>query len=286
MHATQEAFTYTQGDRSAVAAGRGGAENNTCFTDGPIRWLDGSGKTDQTNWSNKNCDTGLMAELTALRELLAGEEALEEGCGNMALLEVGVVEDTFVQRDSGLNALDDELVEGPAHSGKGFLPVSPMGNDFSDHRVVERDNHHVRFHRRIDAHTEPARRVIPGDHSRTGREPLRIFCINATFKTVPAELDVLLFEREGLPIRKPDLLLDEIDAGHHFGDRMLHLDPSVHLHEEEVVVFVEQKLHGPNIPVLHGFDGFNGDATDLPSKFFVDGGRGCFFEKFLMPALN
>jgi len=59
MNATQEALTYTQGDRSAVAAGRGGAENNTCFTDERIRCLGGSGKTDQTNRSNKNCDTGL-----------------------------------------------------------------------------------------------------------------------------------------------------------------------------------------------------------------------------------
>lgn len=95
----------------------------------------------------QTCDTGLIAEMTALRELLAGEESFEEGCGNVALLEVGVVEDAFVQRDSGLNALDDELVESPAHAGKGFLPVSPMGNDFSDHRVVKRHNHHVRFHR-------------------------------------------------------------------------------------------------------------------------------------------
>ena len=39
-----------------------------------------------------------------------------------------------------------------------------------------------------------------------------------------------------------DLLLHEIDAGEHLGDRMLDLNARVHLHEVERSVFVEQHL--------------------------------------------
>ena len=51
----------------------------------------------------------------------------------MALLEFGVIEDAFVQRDGRLDALDHEFVEGSAHASDGFLPVSSMRDDFGDH---------------------------------------------------------------------------------------------------------------------------------------------------------
>ena len=224
--------------------------------------------------------------MTASRNALAGEETFEEGGGDVAFLEVGVVEDAFVKRDGRLDAFDDEFIERPPHAGNGFLPISPMSDDFGDHRIVERDDHHVGFHRRIDAHPESAWRAILRDHSWTGRKPLRIFGVDTTFETVPAELDVLLFEREGLPIREPDLFFDEIDAGHHFGDRMFNLDASVHFHKEEVVVLVEQELNGADVPVLHGFNSLNGHTADLPAEFLIDGGRGRFFEKLLVSALD
>ena len=89
-----------------------------------------------------------------------------------------------------------------------------------------------------------------------------------------------------MPVSEPDLLLDEIDAGHHFGDRMFDLDAGVHFHEEEVVVLIEQELDGADIPVVHGFDSFDGDAADGSTEFLVDGRRRRFFKKLLMPALD
>src|SRR6185436_11603186 len=55
-----------------------------------------------------------------------------------------------------------------------------------------------------------------------------------------AQLDVFLPERELFPGGDADLLLHEIDPGHHLGHRMLDLDPRVHLDEEELAVFVEE----------------------------------------------
>ena len=86
-------------------------------------------------------------KMTASRNALTGEESFEEGGGDVALLEVWVVEDAFVQRNGRLDAFDNEFVEGSAHARDGFLPVTPMGDDLGDHRIIERDDHHVRFHR-------------------------------------------------------------------------------------------------------------------------------------------
>ncbi len=71
-------------------------------------------------------------------QALAGEEPLKEGRGDMAFLEVGIVEDAAVERDGGLDAFDDEFVEGAAHAGHAFLPVAAMGNQLRNHRVVVR----------------------------------------------------------------------------------------------------------------------------------------------------
>jgi hypothetical protein len=67
---------------------------------------------------------------------------------------------------------------------------------------------------------------------------------------------------------------------------MFHLDASVHFHEEEIAILIEQKLDGADISVVHGFDGFDCDAADFPAEFLVNGGRRRFFEKLLVPALD
>lgn len=216
----------------------------------------------------------------------AGKESFEECRGDMALLEVGIVEDTFVQGDGGLDAFDDKLVEGSAHAGNGFLPVPSMSDDLGDHRIVERNDHHIRFHGGVDSDAESTRRTVLGNHAWTGRKLLWVFGIDATFETVADEFDVLLLERQRLSVGEPDLFLDEVDAGHHFGDRMFDLDAGVHFHEEEIMVLVEEKFDGADISVMDSFDGFDCDATDLPSEFLIDGRRRGFFEKLLMPALD
>jgi hypothetical protein len=57
--------------------------------------------------------------------------------------------------------------------------------------------------------------------------------------------------REGdrLAGRHPDLQLDQIDAGHHFRDRVLHLQASVHLQEIEIALAIDQKLQRAGVDV-------------------------------------
>ncbi len=58
----------------------------------------------------------------------------------------------------------------------------------------------------------------------------------------PRVCDVLLRKRQRLARGHADLRLDQVDAGHHLGDRVLDLDPGVHLDEVEVVVLVDDEL--------------------------------------------
>ena len=137
-----------------------------------------------------------MRYRAASRDALTGEEAFEEEGRNMALLEVGVVENSFVQRDGRLDTFDHKLIEGSAHAGDGFLSIPAMGDDLGDHRIVERNDHHVRFHRRVDSYAESAWCAVFSDHAWTRGELFRVFGIDAAFDAMPVKLDVLLFERE------------------------------------------------------------------------------------------
>ena len=68
----------------------------------------------------------------------------------------------------------------------------------------------------------------------------------------PRSDDVVLAERQRLAGGDPDLLLDQVDAGDHLGDRVLDLDPRVDLDEVEVVVGVDQELAGAGVDVAGG----------------------------------
>ena len=59
----------------------------------------------------------------------------------------------------------------------------------------------------------------------------------------PATHDVALAEAQLLARGDADLLLHDVDAGDHLGDRVLDLHARVHLDEEELVVLV-QELEG------------------------------------------
>jgi hypothetical protein len=62
------------------------------------------------------------------------------------------------------------------------------------------------------------------------------------------DADVLLGDRQGLTGGDAQLLLDEVDAGDHLGDRVFDLDTGVHLDEVELAVLI-QELEGARTAV-------------------------------------
>ena len=65
-----------------------------------------------------------------------GRDALDPGGVDPALDEVAVAEDPAVERDRGLDALDDQLVEGPPHDGDRLGAGRGVDDQLADERVV------------------------------------------------------------------------------------------------------------------------------------------------------
>ena len=82
--------------------------------------------------------------------------------------------------------------------------------------------------------------------------PRRILGIDAAFQRPAVSPDVLLAEGQRLTGGDPDLLLHQVDAGDQLGDRMLDLEPRVHLQEIEVPLLVGDEFHRAGRAVAHG----------------------------------
>ena len=89
-----------------------------------------------------------------------------------------------------------------------------------------------------------------------------------------------------LTARDRDLEGDEIDARHHLGDGMLHLEASVHLEEAEGAVGADDELDGPGIHVVDGAGGSLGRAVEVTAQRVVEPGRRCLLDDLLMAALD
>ena len=89
-------------------------------------------------------------------------------------------------------------------------------------------------------HELHARRQVQRVKCAGGREKaaLGIFRIEPHLDRMTAARNLCLRKRQGLARRHPQLPLDEVKPGDHFGDRMLDLEPRVHLHEVEAAVLL------------------------------------------------
>ena len=80
-----------------------------------------------------------------------------------------------------------------------------------------------------------------------------ILRVDAAFDGVPVRVPARSGSSvEPLASRDANLPSHQIDAGHHLGDRVLDLQPRVHLEEVEPAVLVEQKLDRAGIGVADG----------------------------------
>src|SRR5690606_16226505 len=167
----------------------------------------------------------------------------------------------------------------------GLVTVIAIGDELGDHRVIVRRHRIAGKHVRIHAHARTARRVPGPDPAWAGGELVRVLGIDAAFDRMAAQLDVALAQIELLASGDTQLLLDQIDAGDHFGDRMLDLDAGVHLDEEELAVFI-QELERARTAIPHLAAGLGTALADALDQRPVDARRGGFFDDFLVAALH
>ncbi len=91
---------------------------------------------------------------------------------------------------------------------------------------------------------------------RRQKAALGIFGIKPRFDRVAGERHLLLRQRQLLAGGNAELPFDQIEAGDGFGDRMLDLQPRVHFHEPEAVLFQAARAVGDEL------DGAGADIAD------------------------
>ena len=150
-----------------------------------------------------------------------------------------------MERDQRLQLLDLVLAERPEHPGGGLLAVGIPHDQLGHHRVVHGRDLRPGLHPRVDAHAGTGGLAVVADPPRRGSEVLaRVLGVDPALDRVPAQLDVLLGDRQRLSRGHPDALLDDVDPGDELGHRVLDLDAGVHL-QEEVLALLEQALDVP-----------------------------------------
>ena len=117
---------------------------------------------------------------------------------------------------------------------------------------------------------------LPGVHRAGLREitGVRVLGVEADLDRVAAERELVLRQREGLAGGDAQLQLDEVEAGHALGDRVLDLQAGVHLQEVELAAGVEHELDGAGADVLDAAGGGHCSGAHALAQGGVDGGRG------------
>jgi hypothetical protein len=113
---------------------------------------------------------------------------------------------------------------------------------------------------------------------------------DARLDRVAVDLQVGLLQGQRLARGHAQLPFDEVQAGDGLGHGVLHLQPRVHLHEEEVhlaaFALLDDELHGARAHVVHGARRSHRGIAHLLAHGFGHAGRGRFFQYLLVAALH
>src|SRR4029453_16505749 len=101
------------------------------------------------------------------------------------------------------------------------------------------------------------------DFSGRGLVSCRIFGIDSAFERVTTELNIALLVRQTVAGRNQNLISDDVETGHHFGYRMLHLDSRVHFHEIKILAVINEKFKGADIRIPDFLDRLYDAASDF-----------------------
>ena len=192
-----------------------------------------------------------VAAGAGLEQLRVG---LDEARGDPTGAEVRVVEHGLEEGDVGGDAADPELGHRPARLGHRVLEGAATAGELGQHRVEVGGDLGAGVRRTaVEADATAAGGAVGGDHAGVGTEVVgRVLGGDPALQGGAADAHGLLAEaevRQRLAGGDPELGLDQVDVGDLLGDRVLDLDPRVHLDEDVVAVRVEKELHGAGVPV-------------------------------------
>src|SRR5690606_17420615 len=155
----------------------------------------------------------------------------------------------------------------------------------ADQRVVVRRYGIAAVQVRVDAHAVAAWRVIVLDLARAGHEGRRVFGVDPALQRMATNDHVFLLDRQLVAGGDAEHLLDDVEAGDHFGDRVLDLHARIHLDEVETAVFIEE-LERASAPVADLDAGIDTALEHFGAGLFVDEWRRRFFQNLLVTTLQ
>ena len=100
------------------------------------------------------------------------------------------------------------------------------------------------------------------------------------------QLNLALLDADRLATGDAQLFGDQVDSRDHLGDRMLHLDAGVHLHEIESTASVHKEFDGAGALVADAARGGHSGLAHLAAQIGRHRRAGGFFEQLLMPSLD
>ncbi len=191
-----------------------------------------------------------------------------------------------MQRDRRLDAADHIFLERPAQPHQAFVAGLAVDDELRDQAVVIGRHGVALIERAVDAHAEPARRVVIGDPARRRAEALGVLGVDPAFDGMAGEADLGLAIAERGAVGDAQLLAHDVDAADHLADRMLDLKPRVHLDEKEFAVLVE-KFEGAGAAIAERRASHRRRARRSGSRSVgVERRRRRFLEHLLMRALQ
>ena len=162
-----------------------------------------------------------------------------------------------------------------------------MGDDLREHRIEPARHLVAGDDPGIDADAVAGRPADRLDPAGRRQEPgLRVLGVEADLDRVPARPDVRLPEPERLAGGDPDLVGDEVAAGDELRDRVLDLEPRVHLEEEDLAAVVEEELAGAGALVADRRREREGGLGQAAADRGPDGRRRRLLEHLLVAPLD
>ena len=219
----------------------------------------------------------------------ARQAALDQPGVEPAGEHVGVLKQQSQELDVGVHAEYHGLGERPVEAGQSLGAVSTPGDHLREHRVVDPRDQQARPQRTV--HPDAlSNRFRQAQHAALSRQKPagRVLGVDARLDRVPGEHHLGLGERQRLPRGDPKLPLDQVEAGDQLGDRVLDLQPGVHLHEEELVRggVGDQELDRAGAGVADAPGCLAGCLADAGAGRRVEQRRGSLLDHLLVAALQ
>src|ERR1700751_6476804 len=138
---------------------------------------------------------------------------------------------------------------------------------------------------RIETDADPAGDVPAGRRARRRHESGRVFGVDAEFNGLADASYVCLRHQQRLAACNTDLLFYDVHAGRHLRDRMFHLDPCIHLDEEECSVLIKE-FECACAAIADAPTGLHAAPADLANESPVDSRSGSLLDDLLISALE